>query len=278
MNDAAIQLSLAYFFTEDEKYAERAVLLIRTWFLDEKYGMNPNLQFGQAIPGRVDGRGIGIIETRKWGTMIDVVVLLQHSDHWKTDDTTRLKEWFNSYLDWLITSQYGKDERGWYNNHGTWYDVQTTHYALFTGRTDIAQEILNSVAPTRIDTQIEADGSQPHELKRTRSFNYSKMNLVGLFRLAILGEHIGIDLWNYTSQDGRNIRKALDYLTPYILLEKEWEYEMIRGWEGSQVGLYWLLRTAADKYSEPEYGEYAERLRKIYPDVQNYFDLYILLN
>ena len=104
------------------------------------------------------------------------------------------------------------------------------------------------------------------------------MNLIGLFQLAMLGEHIGIDLWNYTSQDGRSIRNALDYLIPYILLEKEWEYEMIRGWEGSQLGLYWLLRTAADKYSQPKYNEYAERLSKIYPDVQNHFDLYILLN
>ena len=63
----------------------------------------------------------------------------------------------------------------------------------------------------RIDTQIEPDGSQPHELKRTRSFNYSTMNLDAFFRLGILAENVGINLWEYESQDGRSYKQALEY-------------------------------------------------------------------
>ncbi|MFP4250352.1 MAG: alginate lyase family protein, partial [Armatimonadota bacterium] len=63
MGKAVTTLGLAHFFTGDERYAEHAATLLRTWFLDEDTRMNPHLTYGQAIPGRVDGRGIGIIDT-----------------------------------------------------------------------------------------------------------------------------------------------------------------------------------------------------------------------
>jgi hypothetical protein len=39
--------------------------------------MNPHLEYGQAIPGRVTGRGIGIIETVKFKQIIDAMGLLE---------------------------------------------------------------------------------------------------------------------------------------------------------------------------------------------------------
>ena len=124
---------------------------------------------------------------------------------------------------------YGKAESGWKNNHGTHYDVQVTTYALFLGKRDMARRIIGQVPSKRIAVQIEPDGRQPRELERTKAWSYSIMNLRGLLELCVLGRHVGVDLWNYQTPDGRNIRKALDFLRPYARGEKPWPYEQLNG-------------------------------------------------
>ena len=52
-------LSLAYYFTGDERYAAQAAAFVRSWFLTPETRMNPNLNHGQAVPGRVSGRAEG---------------------------------------------------------------------------------------------------------------------------------------------------------------------------------------------------------------------------
>jgi len=69
---------------------------------------------------------------------------------------------------------------------------------------------------------LAADGSQPHELARTRSFSYSCYNLTAFFDLATLAESIGIDLWNWQSEDGANLQKAIEFLAPYAGPENPW--------------------------------------------------------
>ncbi|MDQ3813687.1 MAG: alginate lyase family protein, partial [Armatimonadota bacterium] len=86
-------LALTTYFTGKEAYAEHAARLLRTWFLDPATRMNPHLNYGQAIPGIVDGRGIGIIDTGILAALCDAVALLEASPAWTPDDQRGLVQW-----------------------------------------------------------------------------------------------------------------------------------------------------------------------------------------
>jgi hypothetical protein len=253
-------LSLAYFYSGEEKYAQHTASLIRTWFLDEITYMNPNLRYGQAIRGKVDGRGIGIIDTRAFIRVAEAIGLIAVSDSWSDKDQAGMEDWFNNYLDWLLNSDFGIDERNHKNNHGTWFDVLATSLAIFTGRDEVAKEIISQVPEKRITVQIDAEGKQAYELDRTRAYHYSMMNLAGLFQLALIAEKYGIDLWSYQSENGSSLRVALEYLVPFAMKEKKWPYQMIRGWEDDIQTLSLLLRIAAQKYNYPLYEKIIQKL------------------
>lgn len=251
--NATTTLGLAYFLTGDERYATHAAKLLRVWYLDEATRMNPHLKYGQAVPGRTEGRGIGIIDTTGLINVIETAGMLEASAAWTPADQEGLKEWFSGYLDWLLTHPHGKAERGERNNHGTWYDVQVVSFALFCGRDDIAREILDDVPKTRIDKHFMPDGSQPHELARTRSYPYSVMNLRGFFHLAAFAEKLGIDLWNYQSEDGRSIRKGLDWIVEHAFGSGEWEHRNMAPITPGPV--LPLLHRAALAYKDTAYGK-----------------------
>lgn len=255
---AAVQtLALAYYFTGKEDYAAHAAKLLRTWFLDQATKMNPHLEYGQAVPGRVTGRGIGIIDTRALPEMLDYVALLQSSPSWTKADNDGLKVWMGAYLNWLLTSKNGRDEADEHNNHGTWYDVQVAGLALFVGKPEIAKEAVER-AKTRLVKHIEPSGQQPHELARTKGFSYSAMNLAGFFDLADFGRAVGIDLWHFQSDDGRGLRRALDFLAPFADPNKKWEHQQIGNAE-YQMALLPLLKRGAH-FEGANYASFIEKL------------------
>jgi hypothetical protein len=221
-------LGLAWYFTGDTKYSDHAAKLLKVWFLDKETRMNPNLNYGQAIPGVTDGRGIGIIDTHVLARLIDGLQLLKDSKSLSAADYKGIQDWYKAFLHWMRTSPIGLDEADEFNNHGTWYDVQTVSIALFTGQDDLAKQILEEQTKKRIASQLANDGSQPHELARTVSWNYSVMNLQGFFQLAALAENVGVDLWNYTTPDGKSIKAAFTWLLPFAEKKKPWTHKQIK--------------------------------------------------
>jgi hypothetical protein len=242
-------LSLAYFYTGKEDYAQHTARLLKTWFLDEKTKMNPHLNFGQGIPGINTGRGIGIIETRELGKVCDAATLISSSRHWDKSSQQQLKAWFRTYANWLTDSALGKDEADEHNNHGTYYSVQLVVLALFTGNNSLAKSQLDT-AKVRLQRQLKPDGSQPHELARTLPYNYATMNLRGFFELATLAKKLNMDLWNYETADGKSIKKALDWFQPYLTGEKQWDYKQLKAPAQDQMVI--LLKMASKAYNRPD--------------------------
>jgi len=258
-------LGMAYFFSNDEKYAERASQLLFTWFLDSATRMNPNLNFGQAIPGRTEGRGIGIIETRKFGYLLDGVTLIQGSKAWTDEMQQGFTDWVSDYLDWLVNSQHGKDEAVHGNNHSSWYFVQTMAMALFCDNEQLAKELQQQGLKIVLDDQIEADGSQPRELARTRSWDYSTMNLQALYYYALLAEKTGKSFWDY---QGQMLRRALEFLLPYMHESNEWPHQQIKTMNRDR--LLSVLKIAATRYPDGIYGSIFQKYYQASEDDQLY--------
>jgi hypothetical protein len=91
----------------------------------------------------------------------------------------------------------------------------------------VASKIFAAAPARRLASQIAPDGKQPHELARTKSWNYSVMNLRALMLLARLAETGGPDLWRYSAPDGRSIRAAITYLARYADTDVAWPHKNI---------------------------------------------------
>jgi len=256
---AVNHLSLAYYLTGDQHYATKAASLIRTWFLNPTTAMNPNMDYAQMIPGHTEVQGYGIIDSRELSRLIDDIGLLAGSSAWTTTDQTNLQIWFTHYLHWLQTSDKGRAAAKTVNNHQTWYRVQVAPIALFLGNKMLATQIIHDTQALIAD-QINTDGSQRHEITRADGWNYSNFNLDVLFRLAAIGEKVGVDLWNYQTSDGRGLRKALDFILPATIDHRQWSYTVGSPWDN--VAATTLFHVASNSYTSRAYRTLSEQIKK----------------
>ena len=248
LNDSVGVLALSYYLTDKEVYARHAARMIRAWFLNRATRMNPNLRFGQHIPGVAEGRGYGLIETRRLVDIGEATALLADSSAWRSRDRQGLNQWYRDFLAWMLESSLGRDEAAAVNNHGTWYDVQVIYFALFTGRRSIARRVLDEFARKRMAGNILPDGRQPLELGRTKSFGYSVFNLEALFAAASLAKQLGIDLWHWTYREHGSLKRALEFLLPYARGDKAWPYTQIVDIAEYRERMETLLSIAAVHY------------------------------
>ncbi len=247
----------AWYFTGDQRYAESAVEQLRAWFIDSATKMNPNVQFGQKRRGHNYNSPSGVLEAWRMRWVIDCAILLESFPGWTEEDANALRSWFSQFATWMVESPTGIEESMQPNNHGSWYNAQLILYALYGQNFDLARKQLDGM-PARIFSQVFIDGRQPQELIRTRSLNYSIYNARALITVARLGRHLDYDLFAYRSLEGRSIRLAVDYMTPFIFGEKEWPIMQLRPHSnGSAAQLYW---DAAKGFQDREY---ANLLRKL---------------
>jgi hypothetical protein len=245
-------LSLAYYFTSDARYAQKAAEAIRTWFINPRTRMNPHLRFGQGVPGIAEGRGTGIIDTRDYWMVFDAVALIAPApapNSLSSDDHKALRQWMVDYADWMHTSKLGRDEAAAKNNHGMFYDVQLVALWLYIGETEKARQLLFDVQRNRFAAQIDAQGRMPLELARTRPYHYHTFTLEATTRLARYAQVLAsrphpagvlppqdprcqtpgteprctVDLWGL-SIDGKSLPGVLDFVAGVVTQPKSWAH------------------------------------------------------
>lgn len=235
--DRLTTLALAWFFSGDKRYADKAATLLKTWFLDPATRMNPNFEYAQMVPGvnGNKGRSYGVLDGYSFISMLDAVSLLRDSGAWSASDDRRLKKWMSEMLRWMLTSPQGREEAAAANNHSIAFDAQAIAIALYVGDVKAARQILDRVPERRIFAQIAPDGTQPHEMGRTLSYHYSQYNLSHLIDIFLMARKAGVGIDGASSPDGRSFYKAMDLLAAYLGRDAaEWPGQQLHGWEQTQ--------------------------------------------
>ncbi|MGE0970028.1 alginate lyase family protein [Klebsiella sp. WOUb02] len=264
MSNDVYTLALAWYFSRDARYAEKAAAQIRGWFLSPGTRMNPNLEYAQAIPGINTGRGIGIIDSRALVSVVDAIELLRPSGQLSEDDYHHLQRWFGDFYSWMTTSKNGFEEDNWHNNHGTWFDLQAATFALFSGKSDEAKKRLQITQLRRIAGQFDGQGRQMAEIERTRPWHYSNFNLEAYSQLGRLGEKTGVDIWNF-SLDDHSLRKGYQYIAGFINSDKTWPWKDLDKPEDKKA----LFNLASAAHAWPQDNEFVQKarwLKEKYPD------------
>ena len=218
-------LTAAWKVTGSKKYAEHAARHLRAWFVDEATRMNPNLEYAQAIHGRSKGRGTGIIDTIHLVEVARAAPLVAESGALRSEELAAVRKWFADYLLWMTTSANGMEERDAKNNHGTCFTLQVAAFARLTGQRDLIDDAARRFETIIVPLQIAPDGSQPLEISRTKPYGYCLFNLEAMAGLCqLVAEQGGRNLWRFETGDGRGIRKAIEFLFPYIADKKRWPH------------------------------------------------------
>jgi hypothetical protein len=242
-------LDIAAYMTGKPEYARHSAELLRTFFIDPKTGMNPNLNFAQAVRGESSGRSYGIIDFNSVPDVLDSIKLMEQvapADVWTTEDRRGFRKWCSDFLDWLATSKNGQEESRAANNHGAWFDATSSCFADFVGQSERVKE-LAAVSQGRIDKQIMADGTLPLELHRTKSWHYSIFALTAYAITTERARRVGTDLWHYHPTDpaAGDLSKAVSYLLHFTETKEPWPKKDI-GETEDPVGFYLLVRSVLD--------------------------------
>lgn len=264
VTSAIYTLSLAYFYSDDELYAEKAAELIKSWFLDIETRMNPNLDFAQIRPGKSGSGGggsPGIIDTNDLVRVVESVSLIFDSPSWSNSDHINLKEWFYRFSIWIINN-YNADAYS-SSNLSTWMDVQRSVYFLFSEQ----EERLNSnfhISPIRerIDNHINPMGVQTNELSRQRQRHYEYFNLRAYMKLSLVRKNrTGNDRdWpDLTTDNFGGLKPALDVVKDDILNTRQ-RRDLLDDDQFDDCRYLEIFKPAAIAFSHEPYNQAAQQL------------------
>jgi len=245
----------AFLLTGDKKFAEAAQQHLEGWFVNPDTRMNPSLLYVQAIKGKVTGRGIGIIDAIHLIEVARSVEILEKNNTIPEKTVAEIKGWFSEFVNWLTTHPYGIDEMNAKNNHGTCWVMQVGMFARLVGNTEVLEMCRDRFKNVLLPGQMEADGSFPKEIARTKPYGYSLFNLDAFFTAAEILSDKNNNLYEFATTEGLNLKQGAEFLYPFVKDKSTWPYPPdVMYFEAWPVRHPFLL-FAGKAYNNPEYIE-----------------------
>ena len=216
-------LTAAWLLTADKRYAERACDHLRAWFVAPETLMNPNLKYAQAVQGVSTGRSFGIIDTLHLVEVARAASFLTPA-MLSAQESATIKSWFTSYLDWLNHSEPGIKERDTTNNHAICWALQAAEFARLAGDDAVRKEIYKLYREVLLPKQMDANGSFPRELERTKPYSYSIFNFDVMAGLCQSLRGLDPDPPSFQLADERGLTRAAEFIYPYLKDKGTWKW------------------------------------------------------
>jgi hypothetical protein len=221
-------LTAAWLLTGNRRYGEKSCAHLRAWFVSPETRMNPNLLYAQAVQGSSTGRSYGIIDTLHLVEVARAASFLttgfRTNGMLNSQDANTVKSWFGSYLDWLSHGERGMKERDAENNHAFCWAFQAAEFARLAGDDSARNEVYRRYREILLPNQMDASGSFPRELARTKPYSYSIFNFDVMAGLCQSLKGLLPDPPSFRLTDGRGLCKAAEFIYPYLKDNSTWKW------------------------------------------------------
>jgi len=241
---AVRDLGLAYAFTGEAQYADKAIDFIRAWSLNPGTRMIPTTAIGNRIelfitlPGYFYGAD-----------------LIWNYDGWDSGEKAAFTNWVKSVGD------HARENGAGLNNFANWRVVLVASAGALlddSALLDFAETEWRRLIPLQMnDAGSSRAGQLGLEVGRTQGLHYSMYALNAMIQAAEILRHRNVDLYNFVDDGGRGLELALDFMTPYAINPSLWGNDsQTRGNEqirpitqNNSMALYELAYTQYEKQS-----------------------------
>ena len=251
LSRTCVDLALAWRFTGETRYADKALDLIHTWCINRNTYMFP---FGGVFDAWTPGLGFGgdIVAFIGFHDLFLAGYLLDDYPGWNLDAHAAVKRWVKAMIDPQRPPMFYQG-REMYNN---WDDARLMYLAkgaLMLGDLDLLSQVFQRWTHT-LSLKMTEQGELHRETMRTRSMHYTLFALNSTVQIAEIARQHGVDLYGVTI-NGRTLRTAVDYATHYLLHLDEWPFEMIEPMtkDGPETRLLSLFEMVYARWDDPRY-------------------------
>jgi len=209
---------LAYRLTDRAQYADKAVELIKVWFVRSA----TSLRAGTGASNEIE----------IWVTMPAAFYgmdLLWNFSKFPDADKAALQRWAQVSADRIRGL---RRENNWEN----WRLVYLMGLAHTAGDGS-TMEYAIARWKELLETQIGDGNLLTYELERTRSLDYSIFALDAIAQGAEIARHYGVDLYGYRNSRAQGLEQVFDAYVPYLLDPDSWPYEQISDFDGIENGI-----------------------------------------
>jgi hypothetical protein len=234
MTTAVRDTALAYWFTDRDVYARRAIDLLAHWCLDPETRMKPDADMAN------NGTFVELFVTipKLWYG----AALVRDHPYWTERSDRDLEAAFRAWVRQFVDST---PDPGYYqyNNHWAWRIATLAGAASYLDddeRLDRAFCMWRGECETRAYgkdkprpwNQYRRDGDGTgylqRELARNDGFSYHVYGVKALTTTAEVARHRGVDLYGYNAptdpEEGSTLRKLFDFMKPYLESPSTWQW------------------------------------------------------